>query len=163
MRCHKSVSFHTTVAICVRFYLAQSSVRFGTCFAENETLEPIAETLPPVTTLVIPLVKAEGVIHANVYFGSPPQRRLLIVDTGSRLMSFPCEPCSNCGKHHVSENYFDPNLSTTDSKNNCEQGCKFTNSVSLSNGRCLSSQLQSFLIFHSFRRIHFALFSNVKI
>lgn len=56
---------------------------------------------PPITSLIYPLHAKSGTHHAYLYIGSPvPQRQTLIVDTGSRLTAFPCQPhCSNCGEH----------------------------------------------------------------
>jgi hypothetical protein len=36
---------------------------------------------------------------ANVLLGSKRQSAALIVDTGSRLIGFPCQGCSHCGEH----------------------------------------------------------------
>jgi Xylanase inhibitor N-terminal len=71
----------------------------------------------PRASLTVPLHASAGTHHVHVYVGSPPQRQTLIVDTGSRLMAFPCEPCHNCGRH-VSP-YFHPGLSTTDRSPSC--------------------------------------------
>jgi Xylanase inhibitor N-terminal len=58
-----------------------------------------------------------GTHHVHIYVGSPPQRQTLIVDTGSRVMAFPCKPCKSCGKH--ASPYFDPLRSTTHRASNC--------------------------------------------
>jgi hypothetical protein len=68
-------------------------------------------------TVTVPLHATSGTHHVHVYIGSPPQRQTLIVDTGSRLMAFPCEPCHQCGKH--ASNYYHPGLSTTDKIPSC--------------------------------------------
>eukprot|EP00979_Chaetoceros_neogracilis_P009695 scaffold2192_cov268-Chaetoceros_neogracile.AAC.97 len=62
-----------------------------------------------------------GSYHVNIYVGSPPQRRLVIIDTGSRFLVFPCKPCRKCGNTHFSKQYFDPSFSTTDIKNQCNE------------------------------------------
>jgi transcription elongation factor Elf1 len=44
--------------------------------------------------------------------GSPPQRQTLIVDTGSRLTAFPCQPhCPNCGTHASDQFHLDKSSS----------------------------------------------------
>lgn len=71
----------------------------------------------PYASVTVPLHASSGTHHVHVYIGSPPQRQTLILDTGSRLMAFPCDPCKNCG-HHVSK-YYHPGLSTTDRSPSC--------------------------------------------
>lgn len=78
---------------------------------------------PPEATVTVPLHANDGTHHVYLYVGSPPQRQTLIVDTGSRLVAFPCNPCPDCGKH-ASAAYYDPEQSTTDVTNTCEE-CKF--------------------------------------
>lgn len=90
--------------------------------ATDESLEPGAipsQVVVPKTTLAVPLFQSHNSYHVNIYIGSPPQRRLVIVDTGSRYLVFPCKPCRNCGKQHFSNDYFDPNISSTDISNQC--------------------------------------------
>ena len=71
-----------------------------------------------------PLIANSGTHHATMYIGSPPQKQILIVDTGSRLTAFPCKPqCSNCMKH-VS-NPFVLDSSSTHHVNACAE-CKLT-------------------------------------
>lgn len=54
----------------------------------------------PITSLIYPLHAKSGTHHAYFYIGSPPQRQTLIVDTGSRLTAFLCQPhCPDCGTH----------------------------------------------------------------
>lgn len=74
----------------------------------------------PTATASFPLHSGSGTHHVHIYIGSPPQRQTLIVDTGSRLMAFPCAPCAACGKH-ASPHYFDPSISTTDVTPTCGQ------------------------------------------
>jgi len=71
----------------------------------------------PLSLRTVPLHAASGTHHVHVYIGSPPQRQTLIVDTGSRLMAFPCQPCRACGTH--ASKYFNPHLSTTDRRPQC--------------------------------------------
>uniref|UniRef100_A0A7S3VAK6 Peptidase A1 domain-containing protein n=1 Tax=Chaetoceros debilis TaxID=122233 RepID=A0A7S3VAK6_9STRA len=89
--------------------------------ATDEILEPPAQVqvAVPKTSLSVPLFQSHNSYHVNMYIGSPPQRRLVIVDTGSRYLVFPCKPCRNCGKQHFSNDYFDPNISSTDVSNQC--------------------------------------------
>jgi len=95
-----------------------AGLRGATTDVENEELSNqrikkesfSAETME--ATLTVPLHATTGTHHVHVYIGSPPQRQTLIVDTGSRLMAFPCKPCNNCGKH--ASDYYDPVRSTTD-------------------------------------------------
>ena len=79
--------------------------------------------IAPISTSAVPLHASDGTHHVYVYVGSPPQRRTLIVDTGSRLMAFPCKPCPSCGKH-TSGSHYDPRISTTDVPIPCG-ACKF--------------------------------------
>ena len=37
---------------------------------------------------------------ANLSFGTPPEVRTLIIDTGSAFVGFPCSQCTHCGKNH---------------------------------------------------------------
>ena len=87
----------------------------------------------------IPLHAHSGSHHVYVYVGSPPQRVVLIVDTGSRLMSFSCVPCkkSSCGKH-VSPYYYDPKLSMSNTISTCGN-CKLSgiSTCSLYNENCI--------------------------
>ena len=65
----------------------------------------------PTANVTVDLHAHSGTHHVHVYVGSPPQRQTLIVDTGSRLMAFPCRPCRGCGTH--ASPYFDLSISTT--------------------------------------------------
>ena len=70
----------------------------------RQLLEPISNhnlnQTTPVTSFIYPLHAKSGTHHAYLYAGTPPQRQTLIVDTGSRLTAFPCQPhCPNCGSH----------------------------------------------------------------
>ena len=40
-----------------------------------------------------------GYFYATVNIGTPPQAFGVILDTGSSIMSVPCENCSHCGQH----------------------------------------------------------------
>lgn len=74
--------------------------------------------------MTVPIHSNAGSHHVYVYIGSPvPQRQTLIVDTGSRYMSFPCLPCTKCGKHHSA--FFNSSASTTRVANHCG-ACTFS-------------------------------------
>lgn len=64
-----------------------------------------------VANITLPLHAAKGSHHVIIYAGSPPQRQTVILDSGSRLLAFPCKPCKRCGGHV--NPYFDPKRSTT--------------------------------------------------
>lgn len=99
----------------------------------------ISSAPPPEATISVPLHATSGTHHAYVYVGSPPQRQALIVDTGSRLMAFPCRPCRQCGRHTSS--FFDPAISTTDVVPECGQ-CYLEDIATCSNrdNKCHLSQ-----------------------
>jgi hypothetical protein len=80
-----------------------------------------------MATSTVPMHAVSGTHHIYVYVGSPPKRQTLIVDTGSRIMAFPCDPCKNCG-HHTSPNYYSPLESTTDVQLPCDR-CHYDMSV----------------------------------
>lgn len=40
-----------------------------------------------------------GYYYIEALIGTPPQRKSLILDTGSKMTIFPCESCLHCGKH----------------------------------------------------------------
>ena len=40
-----------------------------------------------------------GYYYLEAYVGTPPQKKALIIDTGSHITIFDCEECLNCGKH----------------------------------------------------------------
>mmetsp|Transcript_9206 Transcript_9206/g.16697 ORF Transcript_9206/g.16697 Transcript_9206/m.16697 type:complete len:429 (-) Transcript_9206:686-1972(-) len=78
------------------------------------------DELPPIATSTVPMHAVSGTHHIYVYIGSPPKRQTLIVDTGSRIMAFPCDPCKNCGRH-TSPTYYSPLESTTDVQLPCDR------------------------------------------
>jgi len=78
----------------------------------------------PYTSLIYPLHSRSGTHHAYMYIGSPPQRQTLIVDTGSRLTAFPCQPhCPDCGNH--ASGHFQLNASLSHSIVTCDE-CKLS-------------------------------------
>lgn len=40
-----------------------------------------------------------GYYYAEIFIGAPPVKQSVIIDTGSRLLAFPCKGCIGCGKH----------------------------------------------------------------
>lgn len=78
----------------------------------------------PTASMTVPMHYESGSHHIYIYVGSPkPQRQTLILDTGSRYMAFPCEPCKDCGKH-ASPTYFNDTQSTTH-RDNVHPSCTF--------------------------------------
>lgn len=78
----------------------------------------------PTASMTVPMHYESGSHHIYIYVGSPrPQRRVLILDTGSRYMAFPCEPCKDCGRH-ASPLYFNDTNSTTH-RDNFHPNCVF--------------------------------------
>ena len=66
----------------------------------------------PATSLIYPLHAKKGTHHVYFYIGTPPQRQTLIVDTGSRLTAFPCQPnCRDCGVHASEQFYLEKSSS----------------------------------------------------
>jgi hypothetical protein len=93
---------------------------------ENITKSKDGDTMEiPLTLKWVPLIATHNSHHVNIYIGSPPQRRLVIVDTGSRTLVIPCKPCTHCGTKHFSKDFLDLNYSTTDYSNQCHlKECK---------------------------------------
>jgi len=73
------------------------------------------------TVEVSPLWQGLGTHYATVWVGTPPQRKSVIVDTGSHYTAFPCVGCNKCGEEHHTDKYFDPNLSSTFHQNSCSK------------------------------------------
>ncbi len=70
----------------------------------------------------VPLSQGYGTHYANLWIGSPhPQRKTLIVDTGSHYMAFPCVGCQNCGDSFHTDPYFDPRKSKTFHRLQCDE------------------------------------------
>ena len=90
-------------------------------FNQPSTYRGQTETAP-ITSLIYPLHAKSGTHHAYLYIGTPPQRQTLIVDTGSRLTAFPCQPhCPDCGTH--ASDQFQLNASTSHTIVPCDE-CK---------------------------------------
>lgn len=69
-------------------------------------------------------VRELGYFTATVWFGTPPRRFELIVDTGSTITYIPCVDCGDrCGPNHENM-WFDPSASSTASYVGCsDSGC----------------------------------------
>ena len=62
----------------------------------------------------VPLAQGYGTHYVTLWVGTPtPQRKTLIVDTGSHHTAFPCKGCKRCGEQHHTDKYFDPSISKT--------------------------------------------------
>ena len=84
----------------------------------------------------VPMFALHHSHHVYVYIGNPPQRRFVIVDTGSSTLSFPCKPCYHCGTLHYSKEYFDGSLSTTHLNSHCHlDECVFPRQMERTCGR----------------------------
>ena len=56
-----------------------------------------------------PLNQGYGTHYVNLWVGTPtPQRKTVIVDTGSHYTAFPCVGCKGCGEDHHTDPYFQP-------------------------------------------------------
>lgn len=93
-------------------------LRGGGSQSQGQSTKTATSTLPVAAANVsIPLHAEKGSHHAEIYIGSPPQRQTVILDTGSRMIAFPCKSCKRCGKHV--NPYFEPFKSTTHSYSKC--------------------------------------------
>lgn len=86
---------------------------------------------------LVPLFQGYGTHYATVWVGTPPQRKSVIVDTGSHYTAFPCVGCDNCGEEHHTDAYFDPSKSSTFHTLQCNE-CQAT--TCNSNRKCVFSQ-----------------------
>lgn len=86
----------------------------------------------------VALSQGYGTHYANAWVGSPtPQRKTLIVDTGSHYTAFPCDGCQNCGLKHHTDPYYSPAKSRTFHVLQCEE-CR--EGVACQDDRCVFSQ-----------------------
>lgn len=90
------------------------------------------------TIPTVPLHATTGTHHVYVYIGSPPQRQTLIVDTGSRLLAFPCQPCRGCGRH--ASQFYSHKTSTTDVIPKCDNCYLNVSKCSEFSDRCVVTQ-----------------------
>lgn len=83
-----------------------------------------------------PVHQGYGTHFATMWVGTPPQRKSVIIDTGSHFTAFPCKGCINCGEEHHTDAYFDPDESSTFHALTCGE-CQ---SASCAQGKCMFSQ-----------------------
>jgi len=101
-------------------------------------LPPLVEgSLYETNYQVAPLLQGFGTHYATAWVGTPPQRKSVIVDTGSHFTAFPCVGCKNCGEEHHTDRYFDPKISTSFESVDCKQCQQATCNKE---GRCVFSQ-----------------------
>jgi hypothetical protein len=64
--------------------------------------------------IATPLNQGYGTHYVNLWVGSPtPQRKTVIVDTGSHYTAFPCTGCTHCGDTYHTDPFFIPSQSDT--------------------------------------------------
>lgn len=83
-----------------------------------------------------PVHQGYGTHFATMWVGTPPQRKSVIIDTGSHYTAFPCKGCTNCGEDHHTDPYFDPDASSTFHALKCTE-CQ---SGTCLKGKCVFSQ-----------------------
>jgi len=88
-------------------------------------------------SVTAPLFQGMGTHYADVWVGTPPQRKSVIVDTGSHYTAFPCVGCNKCGEEYHTDKYFDPTKSSTFKELGCGQ-CQ--RGAYCSNKQCSFSQ-----------------------
>jgi len=67
------------------------------------------------------LYQGIGTHYVDLWVGTPnPQRQTLIIDTGSDITAFPCEPCPDCGHTSHTDYEFMDKESLTFHLNTCE-------------------------------------------
>ena len=79
--------------------------------AKDSVIRSLHNASSTTTVVTVPLHATTGTHHVFMNIGSPPQRQILIVDTGSRLLAFPCQPCHGCGRH--ASKFYSHDISTT--------------------------------------------------
>lgn len=67
---------------------------------------------------------------ADLVVGTPPQRVSVILDTGSSVCAFPCDACTNCGKH------IDPPFNRSESSSATPIGCSSDCPGTCTNNQC---------------------------
>lgn len=87
---------------------------------------------------IAPLNQGYGTHYVNLWVGTPtPQRKTVIVDTGSHYTAFPCSGCTRCGEGHHTDPFFDPEQSETFRPLECSECIR---GATCRNGRCSFSQ-----------------------
>lgn len=71
-----------------------------------------------------PLHQGYGTHYATIWVGTPPQRKSVIIDTGSHFTAFPCKGCKGCGEEHHTDKYFDQDASSTFRPLTCKKARK---------------------------------------
>jgi hypothetical protein len=100
--------------------------------------EGIFEEIPS-TNISIPLFLIDKSYMAYIYVGTSfpslehdkpysAQKKIVIVDTGSKNLVLPCKPCKQCGGNHFSPYPYDLEESSTDTTPKCHEGCVFKTS-----------------------------------
>jgi heat shock protein HslJ len=91
-----------------------------------------------------PLHQGYGTHYATIWVGTPPQRKSVIIDTGSHFTAFPCKGCLGCGEEHHTDKYFDQDASSTFRPLQCKavpnrpKECQGI--ANCLNGKCILSQ-----------------------
>lgn len=86
----------------------------------------------------VALSQGYGTHYASAWVGSPtPQRKTLIVDTGSHYTAFPCTGCRNCGLQHHTDPYYSPEKSKSFHLLQCSE-CR--EGVQCQDDKCVFSQ-----------------------
>jgi len=87
---------------------------------------------------VAPLNQGYGTHYVNLWVGAPtPQRKTVIVDTGSHYTAFPCTGCSRCGEGHHTDPYFNPSSSGSFRALECSECIR---GATCRDGKCAFSQ-----------------------
>ena len=85
---------------------------------DGDLVEDDEDFLPGV---IGQLFQGMGTHFVDLWVGTPtPQRQTLIVDTGSGVVAFPCEPCRDCGKSYHTDGDFRHQESTTYTLEQCD-------------------------------------------
>jgi len=91
-----------------------------------------------------PLHQGYGTHYATIWVGTPPQRKSVIIDTGSHFTAFPCKGCVGCGEEHHTDKYFDQDASSTFRPLTCKNKRKGPKDCQGSSecvgGKCILSQ-----------------------
>ena len=83
------------------------------CSSDNERRRGLRYADYDYNYFTSPLHQGYGTHYATLWVGTPPQRKSVIVDTGSHYTAFPCTGCLNCGEEHHTDLYFNPDASSS--------------------------------------------------